>query len=57
MNLFKRLAQLAYIRLSISSSASTKQTKAGISRKEWVDFALVLGVSFLIIVYKINKAS
>ncbi|MFL5739024.1 MAG: hypothetical protein ACJ75B_02310 [Flavisolibacter sp.] len=57
MNLFKRLAQLAYIRLSFSSLLSTKQTKAGISRKEWVDFALVLGISFLIIVYKVNKAS
>jgi hypothetical protein len=57
MNLIKRFAELASIRLSFLSLFSPKQIKTGISRKEWVDFALVLAISFLIVVYKINKVS
>lgn len=57
MNLIKRFAELASIRLSFLSLFSPKQIKMGISRKEWVDFALVVAISLLIVVYKINKVS
>ena len=54
MNVFKRLVELASIRLSV---LSPRQIRFDISRKDWVDFGLVVIISFLIIVYKVNKAS
>ena len=54
MNSFKRLVELATIRLSV---LSPRQIKYDISRKDWVDFGIVVIVSFLIIVYKVNKAA
>jgi hypothetical protein len=53
MNLFKKLVELASMRLSL---LSPRQMRFAISRKDWVDFGLVLIVSFLIVVYKVNKS-
>lgn len=53
MNLFKRLMELASIRLSV---LSPRQVRYAITRKDWVDFGLVVIVSFLIVVYKVNKS-
>lgn len=53
MNLFKKFVEGASIRLSL---IDIRQMRYGITRKDWADFALVLMVSVLIVVYKINKA-
>ena len=53
MNFFKKLMELASIRLSL---LSPRQVRYAITRKDWVDFGLVVIVSFLIIVYKVNKS-
>ncbi len=53
MNFFKRLMELASMRFSVLSQ---RQVRFAISRKDWVDFGLVVIVSFLIVVYKVNKA-
>jgi hypothetical protein len=53
MNFFKRFVELASIRLPF---ISPRQIRYSISRKDWVDFALVVVVSFLIVVYKINRS-
>jgi hypothetical protein len=45
--------ELASIRLSV---LSPRQVKYAITRKDWIDFCLVVIVSFLIVVYKVNKA-
>ena len=52
MNSIKRLMEIATLRLSL---ISPRQMKYSISRKDWIDFGLVLIVSFLIVVYKVNK--
>jgi hypothetical protein len=54
MNSIKRIVELASLRLSL---LSPRQMRFAISRKDWIDFALVLVVSFLILVYKVNKAA
>jgi hypothetical protein len=51
MNSFKKLVELTSIRLFLAP----RQIKYSISRKDWMDFALVLMVSTLIFIYKINK--
>ena len=53
MNSFKKLLELASMRLSI---LSPRQIRFDISRKDWVDFGLVVVISFMIIIYKVNKA-
>lgn len=53
MNFFKRLMELASIRLSV---LSPRQVRYAITRKDWVDFGLVVIVSFLILIYKVNKS-
>lgn len=53
MNLFKKLVELASMRFSL---LSPRQLRYSISRKDWVDFGLVLVISFLIIIYKVNKS-
>ena len=53
MNFFKRLMELASIRLSV---LSPRQVRYAITRKDWVDFGLVVIVSFLIVIYKVNKS-
>jgi hypothetical protein len=53
MNLFKKLFELASVRLP----QSPMQVRYDISRKDWIDFAVVVIVSFLIVVYKVNKAA
>jgi len=52
MNSIKKIITLASVRASL---ISPRQMKYSISRKDWVDFGLVLIISFLIVVYKINK--
>ena len=53
MNFFKRLMELASIRLSV---LSPRQVRYAITRKDWEDFGLVVIVSFLILIYKVNKS-
>ena len=53
MNFFKKLMELASIRLSV---LSPRQVRYAITRKDWVDFGLVVIVSFLILIYKVNKS-
>ena len=52
MNSFKKLVELTSIRLFF---LAPRQIKFSISRKDWMDFGLVLMVSTLIFIYKINK--
>ena len=52
MNSIKKMITLATIRVSL---ISPRQMKYSISRKDWIDFGLVLMVSILIIIYKVNK--
>lgn len=54
MNFFKKIMEATSISLSM---LSPRQVKYSISRKDWVDFALVVLVSFLIVLYKVNKAA
>lgn len=53
MNFLKKIVELASIRLSL---LSPRQMRYSISRKDWMDFFLVLIVSYLIILYKVNKS-
>jgi hypothetical protein len=53
MNLLKKFVDVAFISLS---TISPRQIRYGITRKEWADLGLVLMVSVLIVIYKINKA-
>jgi hypothetical protein len=53
MNSLKKIVELASMRMLFSQ----REMKSGITRKEWVDFCLVLVISFLIVVYKVGKAS
>lgn len=53
MNFLKRFVELASIRLSV---LSPRQVRYAITRKDWVDFGLVVIVSFLIVIYKVNKS-
>ena len=52
MNSIKKIITLATVRVSL---ISPRQIKYSISRKDWVDFGLVLIISFLIVMYKVNK--
>jgi hypothetical protein len=54
MNYLKKIMEVTSISLSM---LSPRQVKYSITRKDWVDFALVVVVSFLIVVYKVNKAA
>jgi hypothetical protein len=54
MNLLKRFVELASIRLPY---LSPRQIRFSITRKDWIDFGLVVVVSFLIVLYKVNKSS
>ena len=53
MNLLKKFVDVAFFSLS---TISPRQIRYGITRKEWADLGLVLMVSVLIVIYKINKA-
>ena len=53
MNFLKKILEVTSIPLSLSL---LRQVKFAISRKELIDFALVVFISFLIVVYKLNKA-
>ncbi len=53
MNSIKKLTRGASVRLS---SLSPRQIRFDISRKDWIDFGIMLVVSFLILIYKLNKA-
>ncbi|HEU4472247.1 MAG TPA: hypothetical protein VFR58_14240 [Flavisolibacter sp.] len=52
MNLLRRLVESTSIRLS---TLSPRQIRFDISRQDWVNFGLVLLISFMIIVYKTNR--
>jgi hypothetical protein len=47
---------LKKITRGLSSSAARLKPQMAISRKELVDLGLVILVSFMIVVYKLNKA-
>ena len=53
MNFLKKIMEVTSISLSM---LSPRQVRYSITRKDWVDFALVVAVSFLIVVYKVHKA-
>ncbi len=53
MNFLKKIAEVTSMPLSV---LSPRQIRYSISRKDWVDFGLVIVVSFLIVVYKVNKS-
>ena len=54
MNSIKKVVELASMRLSY---LAPWQIRYEISRKDWLDFGLVILVSGLILVYKVGKAS
>jgi hypothetical protein len=54
MNFFKKIMEATSISLSM---LSPRQVRYSITRKDWIDFALVVVVSFLIVIYKVNKVS
>jgi hypothetical protein len=51
MNLLRKLTELSPIRFL------SRQVRVDISKKDLVDFGLLAAICFMIIVYKINKAS
>ena len=51
MNLLRKLTELSLLRYVL------RQHRLDISRKELVDFCLLSLICFMIVVYKINKAS
>jgi hypothetical protein len=54
MNVFKKIMEVTSMSLTM---LSPRQVKYSISRKDWVDFALVVFISFLIVFYKVNKGA
>jgi cytosine/uracil/thiamine/allantoin permease len=54
MNFLRKLIEVSVMKPSISDP---NRTKLGISHKEWVDFFLVMIICFMIVVYKVHKAS
>ena len=52
MNLLKKLVEVASMRLYL---LSPRQVRFDISRKDWANFGLVLIISFMIVIYKLNK--
>ena len=51
MNLLRKLTELSPIRFI------SRQIRTDISKKDLIDFCLLALICFMIIVYKINKAS
>jgi hypothetical protein len=54
MNSIKKVVEVASMRMSY---LSPRQIRYEITRKDWLDFGLVLLISALILVYKVGKAS
>jgi len=54
MNFFKKIMEATSMSLSM---LSPRQVRYSISRKDWLDFVIVVIVSFLIVIYKVNKAA
>ena len=53
MSFFKKLRSINNFR---PAPLLARPIRVEISRKDWIDFGLVVVVSFLIVVYKVNKA-
>jgi len=51
MNMLRKLTELSPLRFV------SRRIRVDISKKDLVDFALLMIICFMIIVYKINKAS